>query len=208
MPRSSQDRMLPVLANASVLLLASLFVTGCGALSRETSKTPRTAIEQLLLSQAAARSLGELTIPVPPESTLTVDSSGLTPDQEFVRQAIAEQLSRLGYRIRNQDGKPTYLVRMTLQGFGTEQGTSFLGMPPVQSVLIPFSLPEITLYKKVHQRALIRLAVSVYRLDTGEMISTSPWYEASTHYHQYVVLLLFSWVSTDLALPHEHFLQQ
>jgi len=191
----------------AVLLVCSL-ITGCGALSRESSKTPRTAIEQLLLSQAAARSIGQLTIPLPPESSLAIDSAGLTPDQEFVRHVMAEQLSRLGYRVRKPDEKPTYLIRITLQGYGTEQGTSFLGMPPVQSVLIPFSLPEISIYKKVHQRGLIRLAVSVYRQETGDMISTSPWYEASTHYHQYVILLVFSWISTDLALPHERFLDQ
>jgi hypothetical protein len=147
------------------------------------------------------RTVADLTIPIPPNESIAVDSLGLTGDQDFVRLSVAGRLSELGYRVYKLENKPTYLARIMLQGLGTEQGTSFLGMPPVQSVLIPFSLPEITIYKKVTREALSRLSLSVYRADSRRLISKTPWYEASTHYNQFVVLLFMSFLQTNLVLP-------
>lgn len=88
------------MAYARVLIVCGLLLLvttqGCGSLSRELSKTARTAIEQLLLTQAVERSLADLTIPLPPQETIAVDTLGLTPDQEFLRLALAGRLSELG----------------------------------------------------------------------------------------------------------------
>jgi hypothetical protein len=90
-----------------------------------------------------------------------------------------------------------------LQALGTEQGATFFGMPPVQSVVIPFSLPEISLYKKVQQRAHVRLALHLYPLDGHRLLSFTPWLSAITHYDQYTILLLFGFTSTDLRIPRD-----
>lgn len=48
-------------------------------LPRETTKTPRSAIEQLLLAEALTRSLFDITIPVPHEDPLFMEVMGLQP---------------------------------------------------------------------------------------------------------------------------------
>ncbi len=52
-----------------------LLMFGC-AFTRTPSQTPRTATEQLLLSQAIERSLNELSIPLGEGSSLTIETVG------------------------------------------------------------------------------------------------------------------------------------
>lgn len=184
----------------AVLALACALAAGC-SLSREVSKSPRTAVEQLLLTQAVDRSLRNLSLPIPDGHTVVLESAALTGDQEFVQKVIADRLNRQGFRLPKNPGEATYRVRVTIEALGTEQGISFVGMPPVQSVLIPFALPELALYKNAHQKAVARMSVDLYDAASGRLISTSPWYEATTFYNQYTVLLFFSFERTDLILP-------
>lgn len=200
---------------AILALLASLllFNAGCGVLSRETSKTARTPIEQLLLSQAVERSIRTLNLPVPRDGSIAVEVTGLTPDQEFLRQVVSEQLARRGFRVvkqqkeQAQEQKPTYLVRIVLEGFGTEQGTTFFGMPAIQSIVIPFSLPPITLYQNVHQQGVVRFSLNIYNFESAQLLGFTRIYEASTHYNSYTLLIFWGWTSTDLDLPNENWVK-
>ncbi len=48
-----------------------------------------------------------------------------------------------------REDQPAYLARVSIESLGTMQGLVFFGMPPIQSLIIPFALPEIVLYKHV-----------------------------------------------------------
>lgn len=74
-------------------------------------------------------------------------------------------------------------------------------MPPVQSMLLPFALPEIALYKHVHQDALVRLSLDTLEIASGWLVNSSPWYSASTYHDQYTVLFFIAFSTTDLDLP-------
>lgn len=185
------------------LLLALL--SGCAATRQAGSAPLRPAIEQLLLSQALQRSLSEVSLPIPADATVFVEAVGLTrdnpPDQEYARQAIAVQLARQGFRPVQKEEEARYRIKVLLQAFGIEQGVVFFGMPQVQSVLLPFSLPEITLYKDFHQTGLVRWALTVLERGSDRLISSSPWYAASTYYNHYTVFFAVSFRLTDLELP-------
>ncbi len=185
--------------------ISVVLLPGCAA-SRQAGGTPlRPAIEQLLLSQALQRSLPEVSLPIPADATVFVEAVGLTrdhpADQEYARQAIALQLSHQGFRLVQKEEEATYRVKVLLQTFGIEQEVTFFGMPPVQSLLIPVSLPELALYKDFHQSGLVRFSVSVFERSTGRLISTSPWYSASTYYNNYTIFIAVTWNKTDLELP-------
>ncbi len=180
--------------------LVGAVLAGC-SLSHDVSKTPRTGIEQLLLTQALERSLVPLSLPLPDGATVRVETAAITGDEGLVQKVIEDRLARLGYRVPRKPEDATYRIRAVIQAFGTDQGISFMGMPPVQSVLLPFSLPELALYKNVHQKAMVRLALDVHRAETGQYITTSPWYQGTTFNNQYTLFLVFGFNRTDLALP-------
>ncbi len=197
-------------------IMAALF-TGC-ALEQEVSRTPRTAIEQVLLTQAVEQALVNLSVRLPEGVNVDVDATGLESDRSrlgmmnadlgtinrpsrdilYIRDAVAAELGRRGYRVSARGTESPYLVRVMAESFGTMQGNVFVGMPPVQSVLIPFSLPELTLYKRQTQSGYVRLHVDVYDNRTGEFLGSTPKLIGRAYFNQYTVLILVTWLRTDV----------
>ena len=191
----------------SVALLVGVMLVilpGCAA-TREAGKPLRTAVQQLLLSQALQRTLQTVSLPLPDDAAIIVEAVGLTrdyaADQEYARQVIALHLAKQGFRLAQNEGEATYRINVLLQAFGSEQGIAFFGMPPVQSVLLPFSLPELSLYKDFHESGHVRWALTVSERSNGRVIFSSPWYAASTYHNHYTILLVIRFVRTDLDLP-------
>lgn len=125
-------------------------IAGC-ELPRDITKTPRSSIEQLLLSQALDRTLFDIFLPLSLQDALVCEVTGLqsgfpapSGDLLFVKDIVAARLGGLGYRIVKNEQDAAFIVRVVVQSFGTNQSASFFGMPPIQSVLIPFALPQLT----------------------------------------------------------------
>jgi hypothetical protein len=198
-------------------LVAMIVFCSC-TLEQEFSRTPRTAVEQLLLTQSVEHALNNLTGFLPEQTTVHVDVTGLQTDRAhinmtgdergilhgpsadllLVRDAVATSLGRLGYRIEPRDALPTYLARVVVESFGTTQGLTFFGMPPVQSVLIPFALPALTLYKAEGQKGYARLHVDFFELQSGKFVGSSPTVIGRTFYNQYTLMFFWTWQTTDL----------
>jgi len=222
-------------ALARAFLLASFvpLLTSC-TVPREITKTARSSIEQLLLSEALNRSLLDVALPVPVEEPLYMDVTGLqlgflsplaplpsmsslgetsttatstsgvfspAGDLAFVKESVAAHLAVLGYRLTRREEDASYLVRVFVQSFGTSQSISFFGMPPIQSVLIPFSLPQLTVYQNLAQVGYVRYGVQVIERRSGRLLYSTPWHSNRTYHDQYTVLFFFTWRMTDLDDP-------
>ncbi|ALA58919.1 hypothetical protein [Nitrospira moscoviensis] len=199
--------------------LALMLLAGC-ALTQEVSRTPRSAIEQLLLSHAVERALENLAVPLPEGESVRVEVSGLQTDRAhlhlddqdesfgvidspswdlgFVRDAMAGRLGELGYRVRRRGEEATYLVRVMVHAMGTNQGKTFFGIPAIQSVIIPFALPQLTLYAEQDQLAHVRLHLELFEMSTGRFVRSTPWVTGSTYHNQYTVFFFFTFRTTDL----------
>lgn len=189
--------------------LACLLLSGC-ALNRTPTQTARSAIEQLLLSQAMERSLYDVEIPLAQGASFTLDTVGFSvppvsvntaSDLAYAQEAVAGRLGQLGFRIKPKSEEAMYLARVLVQSLGTAQGESFFGMPPVQSVLIPFALPELIIFKKQLQTGYMRFSIDVYEVSSGRLLFSTPWYAGSAFYNQYTFLFIFTYNSTDLLSP-------
>jgi len=206
--------------SVGLFLVSAIVFCGC-TLEQEFSRTPRTAVEQLLLTQSVEHALHNLTAFLPEHSTMHVDITGLQTDRAnfnllgdqrgilhgpsadllLVRDAVATGLGRLGYRIDSRDTQPLYHARIVVEAFGTTQGLTFFGMPPVQSVIIPFSLPALTLYKAEGQKGYTRLHIDFFEYQSGKHVGSSPTIIGRTYYNQYTLLFFWTWQTTDLVAP-------
>ena len=119
-------------------------------------------------------------------------------DLAFVREALAAHLGVLGYRVTRREEDASYLVRVFVQSFGTSQSISFFGMPPIQSVLIPFSLPQLTVYQNLAQDGYVRYGVQVIERGSGRVYYSTPWHSHRTYHDQYTFLFFFTFRVTDL----------
>jgi len=183
----------------SIMLVVGL-LSGC-VNPRTTSHTPRTSVEQLLLTQAVSKSLKKpdhQEFPLTSGATVKIDPVGLTGDQTFIGEAVEDWLGEKGYQIRQMNENATYRIHILINTFGTEQGASFLGMPQIQSTFIPFSLPEIPIFRIQRQRGQVQFHMNIFDAQTGKLIETSNWHEGDTFHHFYTILFFFSFVDTDL----------
>lgn len=181
----------------SVVLICGL-LSGC-SVAREVSKTPRTPIEQALLSQSIQRALNEATDLLTPRKSATVEVDGFTDDRYFAREITAEWLRKQGWHITTE--KARYRVHLMMYALGTEQQETFFGMPPVSGSLVPISVGEIALYKANRQRGFSRFSLIVSELPGGRLIASTPVLEGDVYFNQYTVLLNFNFHRTDLIPP-------
>ena len=183
-----------------------LLATGCSTTQRFTQSV-RTATEQLLISEAVTRSLpsepGGL-LPIPPGSSVLLDSSGFGgggPDQALLQQMLIAWLGKQGYPIQTDPGKASHRVNVVVEALGTEFGGNFAGMPPVQSQLLPFSLPELALFKSQYQTGYAKFHLNFYELREGTFAGSTPSFMADSYYNNYTLLFLISFTTTDLPYP-------
>lgn len=206
-------------ASSAWLLAGILVASGGCALPQEVSKTPRSATEQLLLTESVKRALIDLDVPLPKGATVAIQVGGLQTDRAhvhmsdeeafgvvdapswdlgYVRDVAAARLGALGYLVKRSVGETAYVARVMVESIGTNQGRTFFGMPPVQSVLIPFALPQLTLYQEIDQLAHVRLYVDLYDGVTGRFIRSTPTWIGTAYYNQYTLFFFFTFKNTDL----------
>lgn len=183
--------------------IALVLLSACGV-SRDSSKSPRAATEQLLLAQAVERSFEDVSVPMLKDAAVVMEVAGLTSDQYFVRDAVAAHLAiKHGTRIRVNKDEAKYLVRVMVQALGTELDQSFFGMPQVQGGLIPIALPELPLYKFIRQIGYVRYALNIYESATGRLVLTTPWYTKTAAWRQYTIFIFLTFRTSTLTDPPE-----
>src|SRR5262249_48060429 len=179
------------------VLLCGTSLSGCSA-TYESTKTPRTATEQLILTQSLQRTLVDAVLPIPPGQTVAVETVGLTADQAFVTAFIEKWLSREGLNVP-KDGKEALIARVTLDAFGTLQDLTFFGIPAITAALLV--IPEVAFYKKQKQLGMTRLSIDFIEKQTGRLVRSTPLYEGDAYYNKYTVFIFVNFSDTDLLPP-------
>ncbi len=195
----------------SIFVIGILFIalTGCATMKELPTPDQATAIEQLLITQAVEQSLNgkdAIALPLPEHATVHLETAGLTIDQRFLIGAVSRWLGEQGLRLPPDSKEATYRIQILVQSLGTEQSRSFFGMPPVQSVLIPFSLPAITIYGAQYQSGFTRFRLDIYERATGQFIRSTPWMQSLTFYNEYSLLFFIDFHRTNLVGPFEDFI--
>jgi len=89
----------------------------------------------------------DILLPIPPDSKVTLNTSGLTEDRALLQEVLTGWLGQQGYLVQGDKKDASYRIDVIVNAMGTEDDGTFIGLPPVNSVLIPFSLPELAFYK-------------------------------------------------------------
>jgi len=179
------------------------FLIGCSTTHRTTQST-RTAVEQLLISESAIRSLPKISnepLPIPSGSRVTLNTSGLTPDKALLQEILTGWLGRQGYLIQKDKKNATYRIDVIVSAIGTEEDGTFIGLPPINSQIIPFSLPELAFYKSENQTGYVKFNMNFFEVLTGKFVGSSPNFLADAYLNNYTALLLLSCSSTNLMSP-------
>ena len=185
------------------LIVVFFILTSACSTTQKTTHSPRTAIEQLLHSEAISKSLTQQTqgdLPIPHGAKVTVSTAGLSADNPFVGDVVSGWLGNQGFLLESPE-HAQYRIHIVVSALGTEFDETFFGIPPVSGSFIPISIPELSFYKSQNQLGYSNFYLNIFEHPSGRLVHTSPPYMAETFYNDYTVLLLFTFNKTNLRHP-------
>jgi len=152
-----------------------LTLTGCG--TTKWSDTSRTATEQMLLSNAMDQAVGQMDFKALFNKTVFIDSrpiAGATDSLYFI-STVRQHLLANGAKVVDEKENADYVAELRAGTLGTDRNDLMVGVP---SFSLPTgwtseyltgttSVPEIAIYKRTDQRAVVKVAVFVYNRKTN-----------------------------------------
>ncbi|HJT19678.1 MAG TPA: hypothetical protein VJ746_04360 [Nitrospira sp.] len=175
--------------------LAGVVVAAAGChMTSGLVSSPRTPVEQLLLTQSLFRGLDDAALPLKPGDSIAVETAWPPTHQDFAGDKTYAEAVLVSWMVKKGAiigrERPLYRFRVLLHAFGLERQESFVGIPFL-----------VTLYRKIHDRSYARLSFDIIDESSGRLVSSPSPVEASVYFKRYILFFLFSWTSTDLIPP-------
>lgn len=158
-------------------------VSGCANV--RVTDPSRTATEQFLLSQAAAKAAGLLSFEAVQGRRVYLDVAHFAPvEKEFVLGEFRAQLLHAGVSISPNREGAEIVVEVRSGGVGIDRYESLFGIPAITTPssatstaagtpVVSLITPEIAITKKIRQVAFASIAYVAYWADTGEVVASS-----------------------------------
>ena len=182
-------------------ILALPIFIGSGCIQLRQTDPARTATEQLLLSTAADRAIGNASLSEFAHKKVFLDTAYFDSyDSKYALGAIRDALSR-GGAILVSDAKDSEVTIEARSGALSTDDKSFLLGVPATGLPIPLagavSIPELALYKSQKQLSIAKFALLAYSTQSREhLFSSGPM--VGRAYDRYFKIVFFSHHSTDV----------
>ena len=181
---------------------AVIFAILSGCTTVRDTLPPRSATEQLLISNAADRAATQLTVGLKPETKVFLDSSGFEGyDSKYAVGAITEQVLLRGGRLVPDRKRADVVVAIRAGALSVDENDTLVGIPSM-NVPVPLAgtltTPELALFAKHQYRGVAKFAATAYDADTGKLIAASGLSYGFSHRTHWVVFFLIAWNTDDL----------
>lgn len=159
--------------NAVLWLLGVLAISGVGCSTTRLSDTPRTGVEQLLISNAIDASLDKFEFEGLGGAKVFVDEKYVDcVDRKYLIGSIRRRAFQSGARLVDKTEEADLVVEVHSGAVGTDRSEGFLGTQAL-SVPGPFSvqLPEVKLLSQSSQYGTAKISLVAYDAKTREAVS-------------------------------------
>jgi len=158
------------------LLAICALVSGCG--TTKWSDSPRTATEQLLISDAVDRAISEIDFSALADQNVYLDTRYIMTvlDQNYVVSTLRQHMLASGCIIKDKAENADYIVEVRSGSLGTNRQDLLFGIPATNLPapgLVPGGsapIPEIALAKRTNQHAVCKIAVFAYDRMSGRPV--------------------------------------
>jgi hypothetical protein len=157
------------------VILLLLMAAGCG--TTRWSDSPRTATEQLLLSDAMDRAVSRLDFNLIAGQSVYLDSSPVrqTIDSPYLISSVRQHLIASDCIIKDKPEEADFVLELRAGAVGTDRHELLFGVP---ATTLPSAtpgggaqiIPELPLAKRTDQRAVAKIALFVYNRQTGRPV--------------------------------------
>ncbi len=159
-----------------MILVLGAVLPGCG--STKWTHTPRSATEQLLISDAMDRAVNKLDLRSLAGKQVFLDAAPLvgTIDSAYLTSLIRQHMLASGCILKELKTEADYVVEVRTGAVGTDHRELLFGVPATNTHgLVPLPgvpdiIPEMPLATKNEQRAIVKLAAFAYNRKTGRPV--------------------------------------
>jgi len=152
--------------------IAAALIVAClaGCQQRVATNTPRSAIEQMLLSGAVDAALEKFRMPGIEGRKVYPDFTNLKAyDVEYIKVAVRARFCQLGGILVDSAAESDYIVEVASGALGIEYKSSVVGVPALPVPNSPIATPELPFYSGREQTGIVKLLFFVRR--GGEFVS-------------------------------------
>ncbi len=173
-----------------ITLTSALIVFIIGCTTRNFTNTPRTAIEQLLLSAAVDDAVQKINIPQITGQKTYLDFSNLKAyDAEYIRTAVACRFAQFGAVLVEKPENADYIAGIACGALGTEYKSSLIGIPSIPVPGSPTPLPELALARGIEQTGIAKLLLFVH--SNGRAVVSAQYYGKAERDESFVLFFRF-----------------
>lgn len=149
------------------------FVAGCG--TTKWSDTARTATEQLLLSTAVDRAVGNIDFRPLANKFVYLDTQYLDcEDNKYVVSTLRQHMLAEGCILMPDAASADFVVEVRSGAIGTDHHDVLIGIPaisvPSGMTGMPTGIPEIPFAKSTAQKGIAKIACFAYNRETGQAV--------------------------------------
>jgi hypothetical protein len=191
------------LKQLAILLIAGL-IAGCS--TGKTSTTDRTAVELALLSETAELALMRLNEAEMEGKSFYLDTSEFKAvDQEYIISTLRLRLLDMGMKLSEKREEADVIVYPRSAIANMDETKVLIGIPALP-IAIPgigaVELPELALFKRMHQRAHNK--IGVYAIDSKDRSLAFDLDRSSgtRYYTRWTILIVINFRTTDLPVPY------
>ena len=191
---------------STLLALAGLAALTTGCASLKTTQTPRTALEQALLSEAAVRALKGFKVSGVEGRKFFLDASKLKAvDQEMIIARLNETFLQAGMLGAGKPEDADIIIHPSVDYAGIDHATLLWGLPPIP-LPIPsvgtITTPELAIFKRDIQYGRNKMAAYGVERETGRLAFSIPPSSGQAHYSQWTFLIAFGFKTSDMPEPY------
>jgi hypothetical protein len=195
--RRDRTAFLRILLHGCALFALLHLASGCAYSTRVT--TPRSSWEQILATEAIDRALAKLDWPQVDGKAVFVEVGppGDVIDDLYLRRGIEVALANRGAKIVRDAENAQYVLTTLVGAIGLDISGRFFGLMGSTGGLIPFTVPELALYKTTHREGFAKTEIYLLDRDTSEVVHHSGPVEGAAYRLSKTYLFVFDTNKSD-----------
>ncbi len=157
------------------LLSWIVLLSAGGCTSRQVTNTPRTAIEQLLLTRAVDKALSKFSLAEIRSKKVFLDFSNLEAlGAGYIKTATRARFCKLGATLVEKPDEADLVAEVASGAYGTEYKKSLVGLPALPVPNSPVAFPESAFYKQTEQTGILKLLIFIHA--KGKFVAADHFY--------------------------------
>jgi hypothetical protein len=153
-----------------VFLMSGLFAGSAGCTTNKRTDTARTAVEQLLISNAVDQSFDKVDFEPFRGRAIHIEEKYMDGvDKNYVLGSLRHRVLQSGGRLVAKADEADVVLEIRSGAIGTDNTESFVGIP---EIVLPgmLTLPEIRLLTRTHQSGTAKIGLVAYEAKTGNVL--------------------------------------